>query len=32
MSHAARERVVAQFSMKRMVEELEGVYESVIAK
>ncbi|MBN7817508.1 glycosyltransferase [Algoriphagus pacificus] len=32
MSLAARERVVQQFSMKRMVEELEGVYESVIAK
>ncbi|WP_339707768.1 glycosyltransferase [Algoriphagus aquimarinus] len=32
MSLAARERVVSQFSMKRMVEELEGVYESVIAK
>jgi len=32
MSLASRERVVSQFSMKRMVEELEGVYESVIAK
>ncbi|TXE02398.1 glycosyltransferase [Algoriphagus aquimarinus] len=32
MSLAARERVVAQFSMKRMVAELEGVYESVIGK
>ncbi len=28
---AARQRVVDKFSMKRMVEELEGVYESVIA-
>lgn len=32
MSLASRERVVQQFSMKRMVEELEGVYESVIGK
>ncbi|EAZ82462.1 glycosyltransferase [Algoriphagus machipongonensis] len=32
MSLAARERVVKQFSMTRMVEELEGVYESVIGK
>lgn len=31
MSLAARERVVAQFSMKRMVAELEAVYDSVIA-
>lgn len=29
---AARERVFAEFSMKRMVEELEGVYEGVIGK
>ena len=27
---AARARVVEKFSIKRMVEELEGVYESVI--
>lgn len=32
MSQAARERVVSQFSMKRMVEELEGVYEGVFGK
>jgi L-malate glycosyltransferase len=32
MAKAARERVVKQFSMTRMVEELEGVYESVIGK
>ena len=31
MSQAARERVVAQFSMRRMVEELESVYYSVSA-
>lgn len=31
MSLAARERVVQQFSMKRMVEELEAVYYSVLA-
>lgn len=30
MARAARERVVQQFSMKRMVEELEGVYEAVL--
>jgi glycosyltransferase involved in cell wall biosynthesis len=29
---AARSRVVERFSMNRMVEELEGVYESVIAR
>lgn len=32
MSIAARQRVVDQFSMNRMVEELEGVYETVIGK
>jgi len=31
MAAASRKRVVEQFSMKRMVEELEGVYESVTA-
>ena len=31
MALASRERVVAQFSMKRMVEELEVVYYSVVA-
>jgi glycosyltransferase involved in cell wall biosynthesis len=29
-AHAARQRVVEHFSMKRMVEELEGVYELVL--
>ncbi len=30
MASAARQRVVDEFSMKRMVEEIEGVYESVL--
>ncbi|REG91529.1 glycosyltransferase involved in cell wall biosynthesis [Algoriphagus antarcticus] len=32
MATAARKRVVEHFSMKRMVEELEGVYDSVIGR
>jgi L-malate glycosyltransferase len=32
VAKAARERVVEQFSMKRMVRELEGIYEEVIAR
>jgi glycosyltransferase involved in cell wall biosynthesis len=30
MAHAARERVIEKFSMKRMVSELEGIYLEVI--